>query len=65
MRVFKTNSIAIVHECYLRFHFRKVSDDGARKNKINFLRRFAESDNAVCNFCADNARNEFLFILNI
>jgi len=58
MRIFKTNSIAIVHECYLRFNFRKVSDVVARK-KINFLRRFAESDNAVCNFFADYARNEF------
>ncbi len=63
MRVFKTNSIAIVHECYLRFNFRKVSDVVARK-KINFLRRFAESDNAVGNLFADTARNEFQLILN-
>jgi len=61
MRIFKTSSIEIVNECQCMFNFRKISEVVVDR-KCRFLQRFADTDNFICQYFAETARNELLFL---
>jgi len=61
MRIFKTSSIEIVNECQCMFNFRKMCEVVVDR-KCRFLQRFAGTDNFICQYFAETARNELLFL---
>jgi hypothetical protein len=62
MRVFKTNSIEIVNECFAQFNFRKVSLTAVER-KRRFLLRYSTCQNEICNLFASSAHNELLSLV--
>jgi hypothetical protein len=57
MRIFKTSSVDVVDECMLMFNFKKMSEVVSER-KYRFLQRFAETENFICHYFAETARNE-------
>jgi len=61
MRIFKTGSIDIVHECQHRFNFANASDIVTRR-KRNFLTKFSLCENSMCVLFKHIANNELLIL---
>jgi len=58
MKIFKTSSVEIINECQFIFNFKNFSEVVDRK--CGFLQRFADTDNFICQYFAETARNELL-----
>jgi len=59
MKIFKTSFVEIINECQFMFNFKKISEVVVDR-KCRFLQRFADTDNLICQYFAETARNELL-----
>ena len=64
MKIFRTASSKIVEECQRFMNFLPITHQIHLKT-VNFMQKFADSENSICGLFKDNARRQTSDISNV